>query len=162
MHVFWYVNSKIGLSLSQILLQNSNSYSLGNVQRLCYNFWYDCRSFLTNSATTAMFTSVRVDFGLSPLSSFSNSFLSSRDREYHLKTFDPFRASFPQTLCTNTSVSVADRPALKQNLMATLCSIPASMTCKETDFTWQVITRALSKITKYTPCVNGCWFKVLS
>jgi hypothetical protein len=33
--------------------------------------------------------------------------------------------------CTNTSVSVADRPALKQNFMATLCSFPPSMTYKE-------------------------------
>jgi len=37
-------------------------------------------------------------------------------------------------LCTvrsNTSVSVADRPALKQDFMATLCSFPPSMTYKE-------------------------------
>ena len=34
-------------------------------------------------------------------------------------------------LCTNTSVSVADRQALKQNFMATLCSFPPSKTYKE-------------------------------
>jgi len=39
--------------------------------------------------------------------------LPSRNREYHLKKFDRFRASFPQTFCTNNSVSVADRLALK-------------------------------------------------
>jgi hypothetical protein len=42
-----------------------------------------------------MFTSVRVDFGRPPLSSSSTSSLLSRNRVYHLKTFDRFRASFP-------------------------------------------------------------------
>jgi hypothetical protein len=51
-------------------------------------------SFLTKSAT-AKFTSVQVDFGLPPLSSSSTSYLPSRNQEYHLKTFDHFRASFP-------------------------------------------------------------------
>jgi hypothetical protein len=57
--------------------------------------------------------------------------LLSQKREYHLKTFDVFRASFPKAFCTNTRVSVADRPALTQNLMATLCSFPPSMMYKE-------------------------------
>jgi len=53
------------------------------------------RSFLTKSVTAAMFTSFRVDFGRSHLSSSSTSSFLSRNREYHLKTFDGFRASFP-------------------------------------------------------------------
>jgi hypothetical protein len=53
------------------------------------------RSFLTKSATAAMFTSVRVDFGRPPLSSTSTSSLPSWNREYHLKTFNLFRATFP-------------------------------------------------------------------
>jgi len=55
------------------------------------------RSFLTRSVTGAMFTSVRVDFGRSLLllSSSSTSSFPSRNREYHLKTFERFRASFP-------------------------------------------------------------------
>ena len=53
------------------------------------------RSFLTKSTTAAMFTSVRVDFGRTPLSSSSTSSLPSRNREYYLKTFDRFRALFP-------------------------------------------------------------------
>jgi hypothetical protein len=52
-------------------------------------------SFLTKSATAAMFTSGRVDFGWPPLSSSSTRSLLSRNQEYHLKTFDQFRASFP-------------------------------------------------------------------
>jgi len=44
------------------------------------------RSFLTKSATAAMFTSVRVDFGRPSLSSSSTSSLPSRNREYYLKT----------------------------------------------------------------------------
>jgi len=43
------------------------------------------RSFLAKSATAAMFTSVRVDFGRPPVSSSSTSSLPSRNREYHLK-----------------------------------------------------------------------------
>jgi len=53
------------------------------------------RSFLTKSATAAMFTSVRVNFGWPPLSSSSTSSFPSRNQEYHLKTFDQFTASFP-------------------------------------------------------------------
>jgi hypothetical protein len=86
------------------------------------------QSFLTKSATTAMFTSVRVDFGRPPLPSSSTSSLPSRNQEYHLKTFDQFRASFPGI---NTSVSVADRWTLKQNFMASLSSILPSMMYKE-------------------------------
>ena len=52
------------------------------------------RSFLTRSATAAMFTSVRINFGRPSLSSFSTSFLQSRNKEYHLKTFERFRVSF--------------------------------------------------------------------
>jgi hypothetical protein len=85
------------------------------------------RSFLTKSATAAMFTSVRVDFGRPLLSSSSTSTPPSRNHEYHLKTFDRLRASFPQSFYTNTSVSVADTPALKQNFMATLYSFPPSI-----------------------------------
>jgi len=89
------------------------------------------RSFLTKSATAAMFTSVHVDFGRPPLSSSSTSSLPSRNRECHTKTFDQFTASFSQAFCTNTGVSVADRPAFKQKFMATLCSFPSSMTYEE-------------------------------
>jgi len=56
------------------------------------------QSYLTKSAgaaAAAMFTSVRVDFGLPPLSSSCTSFLPSRNQEYQLKMFDQFTASFP-------------------------------------------------------------------
>jgi hypothetical protein len=106
-------------------------------------------SYLTKSAATAaMFTSVQVDFGRPSLSSSSTRSLSSRNQEYHLKTFDRFRASFPLAFWTNTSISVADRPALKQNFMETLCSFRHPWRIKKTDFTRQVITRTLSKINK--------------
>jgi hypothetical protein len=89
------------------------------------------RSLFPKPVTAAIFTSVRVDFGRPPISSSSASFLPSRNQEYHLKSFDRFRSSFPQAFYTNTSVSVADRPSLKQNFMATLCSFPPSMAYKE-------------------------------
>ena len=53
------------------------------------------RPFLTKSSTTAMFTSVQFHFGRPPLSSSCTSSLPSRNQEYHLKTFDRCRASFP-------------------------------------------------------------------
>jgi hypothetical protein len=53
------------------------------------------RSFLTKSATAAMFTSVRVEFGPPPLSSSSSSSLPYRNRQNRLQTFDRFAASFP-------------------------------------------------------------------
>jgi len=117
------------LSPSQILFQNLKNYSLGDVQRICYHSWCNSMVILTKSATAAIYTSVWVDFGSPPLSSSTSSLLS-QNLECHLKTFDRFRASFPQVFCTNTSVSVADRPALKQNFMATLCSFLPSMTYK--------------------------------
>jgi hypothetical protein len=88
-------------------------------------------SFLTKSATAAMFTSVRVDLGRPSFSPSSTSSFPSRNREYHLNTFDRFKASLPQAYCTNTSVSIADRPTLKQNFMATLCLFPPSTTYEE-------------------------------
>jgi hypothetical protein len=53
------------------------------------------RSFWTISATAEMFTSIRVDFARPFLSSFSTSYLPSLNQEYHLKSIDCFRASFP-------------------------------------------------------------------
>jgi hypothetical protein len=82
------------------------------------------RSLFTKSATAAIFTSIRVDFRRPPLSPSSTSSLRSRNREYYLQGFDRFRASFPQAFCTNTSVSVVHRQALKQNFVPTFCSLP--------------------------------------
>jgi len=113
------------------------------------------RLFLTKSATAAMFTSVRVDFGRSPLSSSSISCLPSRNWEYRLNTFDQFRTLCPQAFCTNTSVSVAARPALKQNFMAKLCSFPPSMTYKEnwlykTSYNWYTVEDKQTKLSVWT------------
>ena len=109
-------------------------------------------SFLTKSATAAMFTSVWVEFRWPPLLSSSTSSLMSKNWKYHLKTFDWFRASFPQAFCINTSVAVADRPALKQKFMATLF-ISTIHDIKKTDFTRQVIT--IQSMINKTLCVNG-------
>ena len=82
-------------SLSQSLFQNPKNHSLGDVQNSAITLDAIRRSFLTKSATAAMFTPNRVDFGQPTLSSSSTNFLPSRNREYHLKTFDRFRVSFP-------------------------------------------------------------------
>jgi len=68
---------------------------LGMFKNSAIIFYTIRRSFLTKSATATMFTSVRVNFGRPPLSSSSTSYLPPRNRGYHLKTFDQFRASFP-------------------------------------------------------------------
>jgi hypothetical protein len=83
------------LCLSQILYQNPKNYSVGNVQRFCYHSWWNSTVILTISAPAAMFISVRVDFGRTSLSSSSTSSFLSQNWEYHPKTFDRFRASFP-------------------------------------------------------------------
>jgi len=88
-------------------------------------------SFLTKWTTAAMFTSVWVDFRQPPLLSSSTSSLLCWNREYHLKTFNRFRSSFPLVFYTNTNVSVTDRPAVKLKLKATLCSFPPSIMYKE-------------------------------
>ena len=76
------------LSLPQILFQNPKNYNFEDVQRFCYHSWCDSTVILNKSATAAMFTSFRVDFGRPPLSSSSTSSLPSWNREYHLKWFD--------------------------------------------------------------------------
>jgi hypothetical protein len=96
------------LSLPQILFQNPKNCSLGMFKDSAIILDAIRRPFLNKSATAAMFTSVRFDFGRPPLLSSSTSSLPSRNQEYHLKTLDRFRTSFPQAFCTNTSVSVAD------------------------------------------------------
>jgi hypothetical protein len=53
------------------------------------------RPFVTSSATAAMFTSDRVDFGWPNLLSSSTNSLPSPNREYYPKTSDQFTASFP-------------------------------------------------------------------
>jgi len=118
------------------------------------------RSFLTKSATATMFTLVRVDLGQPNLSLPSTSSFPSRNREYHLKIFERFRA-----FSSNTSVYVADRPALKQNYMASICSFPTSLTytcIKKTNSTRQVITLTLSKMNKPNSVFERCLLKVLS
>ena len=88
------------------------------------------RSFFTRSATAAMLTSVRFDFGRSPLSSSSTSSLPPRNRECHLKSLigsEPHpRKSFALTLVL---LSQIDR--LWNKILRQLSSFPPSMAYKE-------------------------------
>jgi hypothetical protein len=83
------------LSLSQILFQNRITTVLGIFKGYAIILDANRLSFFSKSATAAVFTSVPVDFGWPHLSSPSTSSLLSRNREYHPKTFDGFRSSFP-------------------------------------------------------------------
>ena len=83
------------LSLSQILFQNPKNYTLRDVQRFCYHSWCDLTVIFDQISNIAMFTSVQVSFGQPPLLSSPISSLPSGNQEYHLKTFDWLRASFP-------------------------------------------------------------------
>ena len=85
-HNFFFPKSSFRMRITAVLGMFKDSAIV------LYAIW---RSFLTKSATAAMCTSVRVDFGRSPRSSSSTSSLPSRNREYRLITFDRFRASFP-------------------------------------------------------------------
>ena len=146
-HAAWN-KSCTQLSLSQILFQNLKNYSLGDVQRFCHHSWCDLTSFLTKSATAAMFTSVWVNYGRPPLSSSSTSFLLSQNQEYHLETFDWFRASFPKHFAT-ILVFLSQIDQVWHKILWQLSVHFCHPRCiKNTDLTRQVITRTLSKINK--------------
>jgi hypothetical protein len=119
------------LSLPQILFHNPKNYRLGEVQRFCYHSWCD---------STVMFDQI---------SNSSNVYLSSSRFStatslvifYQLSSVSKSRippknvwsvhSLIPISLLHQYYVSVAERPALKQNFMANLCSFPPSMTYKE-------------------------------
>jgi hypothetical protein len=118
-------------------------------------------SFLTKPATSAIFTAVRVDSGRPPLLSSSTSYRPSRNREYHLKRFDRFRASFPNPFAPIlVFLSQIDR-LWNKILWQLFVHFSHPWRIKKTDFTKQVITRTRSKINE-SRCVNGCWLIVLS
>jgi len=87
-------------------------------------------SFLTKSATAAMFTSVRVDFGRLPLSSSSTSSLPSRKGEHHLKRLV---GSEPHAhkLFAPILVFLSQIDRLWNKVLWQLCSFRSSVTCKE-------------------------------
>jgi len=62
---------------------------------LSFLMWFNGHFFNKSAATAAMFSSVRFDFVRPPLLSSFTSPLPFRNREYHLKTFERFTASFP-------------------------------------------------------------------
>jgi len=107
------------------------------------------QSFLTTSATAAMFISVRVVFGRPPLSSSSTRSFPSLNREYHLKTFDRFTASFPLTFCTSTSCFFRRKTGFERKFYGNSVYFHHPWCIKKTDCTRQVITRTLSKINKW-------------
>jgi hypothetical protein len=82
------------LSLSQILFQNLKNYSLGDVQKFCYHSWRVSAAIFDqiSNSSNAYLNSSR--FWMATSSSSTSSLLS-QNREYHLKTFDWYRASFP-------------------------------------------------------------------
>jgi hypothetical protein len=106
------------------------------------------RSFLTISATAAMFTLVRFDFGRPPLSSSSTSSLPYRNGENHLKTSD---RSEPHSHKSFTPVLVfflqTDRLWIKI-LWQPSVRFRHPWRMKKTDFTRQFTARTLSKINK--------------
>jgi hypothetical protein len=106
------------------------------------------RSFLTKSATVAMFTSVRVDFGRPTLSSSSTSSLPSRNLEYHLKTMIWLQPhSHKPSAPILVFLSQVDR-LWNQILWQLSVHVRHLWRIKKTDFTRHVITRILSKINK--------------
>jgi len=114
--------------LSQILFQNLKNYSLGEVQRFCYHSW--CNSTvnfdqISNSSNVYLSSS---QFWMTISLIITYQLPSISKLRIPPKKFDWFRASFPQAFGINTSVSVADRLALKQNFITTFCSFLPSMT----------------------------------
>jgi len=75
-HNFLFPKSSFGIRRTTVLGMFKDSAIILDAIR---------RSFLIKSATAAMFTSVRTDFGRPPFSSYSTSSLPPRNPEYHLK-----------------------------------------------------------------------------
>jgi len=120
-----------------------------------WNFWTllciqaFALSFLTKSATAAIFTSVRVDFGRPPLSSSSARSLPSRNREYKLRTFYRFNASFPWAFAPiHVFLSHIDR-LWNKILWQVSVDFRHPWRIKKTKFIRQVLIRTLSKINKW-------------
>ena len=132
------------LSLSQILFQNPNNYSLGDVRRFCYHSWCDSTVIFDQSATVSTFTTVRVDFGRPSLSSSSTSSLPSQN------PFAPILVFLLQ---------------IDQLWNKILWHLSAHFrhpwSTKKTDFTRQVITRTLSKINKRNSILFSSLCRVL-
>ena len=116
------------------------------------------RSCLVKRATAAMFTSVLLDFGRPPISSFSTSSLPSRNPEYNLKTFDRFRATFSYAFGTSTSVSSHIDRLWNKLLWQMSVHFPHQWLINKTDFTRQVIPRTLLKINKPNSVCEGMSF----
>ena len=125
------VEHNVHTSFFSFLLQNPKNYNLGDVQRTRYHSWCDStvifeqisnsRNVYLDSSRFWTATSLVIFY---QLPSFSKSRIPP-------KNVWSVQSLIPISLCTNTSVSVADRPALKDSFMATLCSFPPSMTYKE-------------------------------
>jgi hypothetical protein len=119
------------LFLSQILFQNANNCSLGNVQRFCYRSLCDLTVIFDQiSNSSNVYLSSSRFWTVTSLVIFYQLPSISKSRIPPNNVWS-VQSLIPITCCTNTSVSVADRPALKQNCMATLCSFPPSTTPKE-------------------------------
>jgi len=113
------------------LFQNQKNYSLEDVKRFCYHSRCDSTVIFDHIRTSSNVDLSSSRFWTATSLAIFHQLPSVSKSKIPNKTFDRFRASFPQAFCNDTSVSVADRPALKQDFMGTLCSFPQSMTYKE-------------------------------
>jgi len=119
------------ISLSQFFFHNPKNYSLGDVQRFCYHSW--CEStviFDQISNSNNVYLSSGRFWTATSLVIFYQ-FPSVSKSRIPPKNFWSVQSFIPISLCTSTSVSAANRPTMKQNFMATLCSFPPPMTYKE-------------------------------
>ena len=120
------------------------------------------RSFLTKSASAAVFSSVRVDFGRPPLSSFLPApFCLKIKNTTYKRLFGSEPHSHKPFAPTLVFLSQIDWLWNKFFWQLSV-HFRHPWRIKRTDFTRQVITHTLVKTTVETQCVNGCWLIVLN
>jgi len=108
------------LSLFQILFQNLRNYSVGDVLRFCYHFWCDSMVIIDQISNSSNVYLSSNRFWMTTSLVIFYQLPSALKSRIPTKNVWSVQSLTHIIFCTNISVSVTERLALKQNFMATL------------------------------------------